>query len=136
MLLFSERIEDTGPKKGGRSGVLARVTLQAIANGVSQLTLTKVKLADPSFTPIGDTNGDRIFDGAISNAEIRIGEVCPPPSLTVGGVAELPDVAQTPAGQSGSSGPPYAVLAGAIAAAAGALAIGAGAWYARRRWGR
>jgi hypothetical protein len=42
----------------------------------------------------------------------------------VGGIAELPGV-------SGSSGPPYALLAGGLAAAI--VALGAGAWYARRR---
>jgi len=44
---------------------------------------------------------------------------------SVGGLAELPDL-------SGSSGPPYAALAGGLAAAA--VALTAGAWYARRRW--
>jgi YVTN family beta-propeller protein len=42
----------------------------------------------------------------------------------VGGVAELPDV-------SSSSGPDYVALTGLVAAA---LAVIAGAWYARRRW--
>ena len=52
--------------------------------------------------------------------------------VPVGGIAELPDVAQAPAGQSGgSSGPPYAALAGGLAAAI--LALTAGAWYSRRR---
>jgi Neuraminidase (sialidase) len=45
----------------------------------------------------------------------------------VGGLAELPDV-------SGSAGRNYAALA-ALAAAA-AVALGAGGWYARRRWVR
>jgi len=44
----------------------------------------------------------------------------------VGGLAELPDV-------SGSSGPPWALLAGGLAAV---LALTAGALYARRRWAR
>jgi len=50
----------------------------------------------------------------------------------VGGVAELPEAAQAPAGQSDSSDPPYAVFAGAAAAAI--VTLTAGAWYARRRW--
>jgi hypothetical protein len=49
-----------------------------------------------------------------------------PQPLAVGGISELPDV-------SGSSGINYYIaLAGAAAAAA--LAITAGGWYARRRW--
>ena len=51
----------------------------------------------------------------------------------VGGIAELPEVAQAPASRAGSSGSPYAAIAGGLAAA---LALTAGAWYARRRWGR
>jgi len=50
-----------------------------------------------------------------------------PTGRAVGGIAELPDV-------STSSAPPYAVLAGGLAAAA--VVLTAGAWYARRRWGR
>jgi hypothetical protein len=46
-------------------------------------------------------------------------------ALSVGGVAELPEV-------SGSSGPNYIALAGGVAAAL--LALTAGAWYARRRF--
>jgi glutamyl endopeptidase len=45
----------------------------------------------------------------------------------VGGIAELPDVG-------GSSGLPYAALAGGLAAAA--LTVTAGGWYARRRFSR
>ena len=55
-------------------------------------------------------------------------------AAAVGGIAELPVVAQAPASQSGSSGPPYAAIAGGLAAAVAAIC--AGAWYARRRWGR
>jgi hypothetical protein len=53
-----------------------------------------------------------------------------PPS--VGGVAELPDAAQAPSRASDSGASGYGALAGGVAAAA--LAIAAGAWYARRRW--
>jgi len=76
------------------TGVLARVTLQAIANGAATLTLTNVKLSDPSFNAIGDTNFDGVFDGPVSNAQIRIGQSCP--TASVGGVAEGPDVAALP----------------------------------------
>jgi len=46
----------------------------------------------------------------------------------VGGLAELPDVAADSGWPAGA----YAALAGGIAAAV--LALGGGAWYARRRW--
>ena len=58
---------------------------------------------------------------------------------SVGGVAELPPLAATSAEErtaiaegSGSSAAPYAALAACVAGAV--AAIGAGAWYARRRW--
>ena len=59
----------------------------------------------------------------------------------VGGIAELPDTASTPAEKAGApaegsgwSAPAYAVLGGGLAAAV--VALTAGAWYARRRWVR
>ena len=61
------------------------------------------------------------------------------PSTPVGGIAELPAMAQSsndnsgsPAGTSGLSASAYAVLAGGVAGALAALT--AGAWYAKRRW--
>jgi hypothetical protein len=52
------------------------------------------------------------------------------PSTAVGGIAELPDVAQLPASQSGLPPGGYVPL-GALAVLA-AIAVGAGAWHARR----
>jgi len=133
------------------SGVLVRITFHAIANGTSPLTLTKVKLSDPANppNPIGDTNGDGIFDGPISNAEIRIGEPCPTPTSIptptrtptptatgvpgpVGGTAELPDLTETSYGESGRSAAGYASTAAGVAAVA--VTAGIAAWYVRRRW--
>ena len=64
----------------------------------------------------GDTNG--VVDVFVD----------PPNPDPVGGIAELPDVAEG----SRSSAGAYAALAGGLAAAA--VALTAGAWYARRRW--
>jgi len=50
--------------------------------------------------------------------------------MQVGGSGSAVDSAAGSSG--GSAAPPYAALAGA--AATGALALTAGAWYARRRW--
>jgi hypothetical protein len=55
-----------------------------------------------------------------------IREIASLTDASVGGIAELPDAAQT-------GGPPTWPFA-ALGAAAAAVAIGAGAWYARRRW--
>jgi hypothetical protein len=145
------------------SGALARITFWARADGTSQLTLTNVKMLDPDGHPIGDHDKDDFFIGPISNAEIRIGEPCPTATPTptptatatrtptrtatptrtpgngppVGGIAELPALAETSDGEAGvpaeGSGWPagdYAALVGGVAAAAAAAG---GIWCARRR---
>jgi len=106
-------------------GVLARVTLQAVDSGLSDLNLSDIKLADINTQPIGDETGDQVFDGPVANGKIAVGQPCssPTPNPPVGGIAELPDVP-------GSSGPNYTALA-ALAATA-LVALTAGAWYARR----
>jgi len=48
---------------------------------------------------------------------------------TVGGIAELPEAAESPGG---SSSFPFGAMAGI--ATGGALLLAAGGWYARRRW--
>jgi len=59
-----------------------------------------------------------------------------PTTHPVGGIADLPDVAGGAAAAStqpgGASSLPYAAIAGASAAVL--IVLGAGAWYARRRW--
>ncbi len=49
----------------------------------------------------------------------------------VGGIAEAPDMNAPPPQTAGSTSPPYAALTGAGAAV---IVLGAGGWYARRRW--
>jgi hypothetical protein len=60
----------------------------------------------------------------------------PPATPSVGGVVDIQvdgsDWFLRPADEPGSSGRPYAAIAGAAAAAG--VAMAAGAWYARRRW--
>ncbi|MCH7837411.1 MAG: hypothetical protein IIC26_02775 [Chloroflexi bacterium] len=52
----------------------------------------------------------------------------------VGGIAELPEIAGTPLEAAGSSGSNTGLIAGIVAAiAAGSVALGGAAWYARRR---
>lgn len=54
---------------------------------------------------------------------------------SVGGIAELPDVDTASLQVADSSGPGAGAVVGVVAAvAAGALALGGAAWYARRRW--
>jgi len=92
-----------------------------------------------------DVNGD-VTCGAmeiwrIENDTIVTVRIDPVWPLAVGGIAELPSLARTPSDErtaiaegSGSSAASYAALAAGVAGAV--AAIGAGAWYARRRWQR
>jgi hypothetical protein len=105
-------------------GVLARVSLEAVANGLSELNLNDIKLADINTQPIGDETGDQVFDGPVANGQIAVAQPCSTPDPPVGGIAELPDVP-------GSSGPNHIALAGLAAAAV--IGLSAAAWYARRR---
>lgn len=71
------------------SGVLARITFEAVGAGTSPLSLEKIDLDNdgaPDQGPflrnvdgeiIGDEDGDTLFDGTTTDAEIRIGEPCP-----------------------------------------------------------
>jgi hypothetical protein len=78
---------------------------------------------DPDWTPLSYPDGHPWQFETLDLAFRIWGEETPP--VSVGGLAELPDAGD-------SSGPNYAVLAGAIAAAV--VSLTAGAWYARRRW--
>ena len=57
--------EDSG------TGVLVRLTLQAVGPGLSPTSLVLPELKDKNDLPIGDTNGDGYFDGSVFNALIR-----------------------------------------------------------------
>jgi hypothetical protein len=107
------------------SGVLARVSLEAVASGLSDLNLSDIKLADINTQPIGDETGDQVFDGPFANGEIAVDQACPGNDPPVGGIAELPDLGD-------SSSPSYLALIGLAAMAL--LLLTAGAWHAARRW--
>ena len=123
------------------SGVLARITFKAIAEGTSPISLEKVDL-DGDGTPdqgpflrahsgdiIGDDDGDTFFDGPTFDAEIRVGEPCPG-AQGVEGDQEGPTV-RTIDDDSGIGTGVIVAVAGGIAAliAAGGLA----AFLIRRR---
>jgi len=90
-----------------------------------------------SFVPVPD-NGKTDYDentlcgnvDSLSNFALVV-----PSTSPVGGIAELPDIANTRLGAQGSSGRDAGFPAALTAAvAAGVAALAGGAWYARRRW--
>ncbi len=85
---FSLAVVDMVDVGHSGSGVLARITLEAVGTGSSFLTLEEIKLANPAARPIGDSNFDTWFDGAVGHAQVWVDEPCPsslptpPPSPT------------------------------------------------------
>jgi hypothetical protein len=98
------------PSPESGSGVLARLTLEAVGAGTSLLSLSPLdvnddgrmdlgpSLKDSEAEPIGDLNDDGFFDGPIANAEIAVGGTCPegtpPPTFTA--IAESPTPEASP----------------------------------------
>jgi hypothetical protein len=60
------------PYQDSGAGVLARITISALAAGISPITISAPTLTDVSGQPIGDANSDTIFDGYTFNAQIHI----------------------------------------------------------------
>lgn len=89
--LYSLGAVDTAdpPSPDSGSGVLARITLEAVGKGISPLRLAFRDLdgdGDPDQGPflrnvagqiIGDETGDTFFDGPIEDAQVAVGERCP-----------------------------------------------------------
>jgi hypothetical protein len=64
--LGTDEAGDTG------TGVLMRVTMEAVGPGVSPLTLTQAQIVDMSPAYLGDTNGDTYYDGPVINAQVAV----------------------------------------------------------------
>lgn len=69
------------------SGVLARLTFEAVAKGVTTLSIQPIQtdarepvgpvLTDTDANHLGDSNGDSFFDGPILDAKIAVDQDCP-----------------------------------------------------------
>jgi hypothetical protein len=160
--LFGVVVVDMGQAPGeDGSGVVVRLTLQAVGSGATSLTLSEVLFMDSNAEPIGDIDGDDYFDGLISEAQIWVDEACPSeplptlipvapitatPGATPTAVAASPTITETatpagqpaedsaPAGDEEGDGFPWAIVAGASAAAiVVAFASGVALVWLRRR---
>lgn len=133
------------------SGVLARVTFEAVGAGNSDISFgdrdinsdgaidRATLLRDSNAEPMGDEDGDSFFDGDMTGAQVAVDEDCPAgsvvaePALTSGTPTPLP----TAGGGGGNGGDddssfPWAIVAGAVAA--GVVVVGgAGAFLMRSR---
>jgi len=155
-------------------GVLARLTLKAMAAGVSPANLLLLDIdgdgkmdGGPFLTSsegeaIGDIDGNGVFDGPISNAQIAVDTACPsgtpvPPGTTPTAVPTLtatppaatatptaPAVSPTPGvppamegdESEGTNGPPWMIVYAAGGVAGLAILVAGGVALARLRRGR
>lgn len=127
--------------EGHTEGVLARYTLDTTgaASAVYELTLASVFISRGA-PPGGSLIIQDVWDSSHSPKYglLAVDAACLAEAVSVGGIAEYPDVAlgqvepaDSPAEGPGSSPRNYIPLAAGVAAALGALT--AGAWWARRR---
>ena len=111
---FSEVPDESG------SGVLARVTLKALAPGVSDVTLSRVKLlrSDPDnpggrAVPVEPSGYGQYFVGQSANANISVGQDCSPPPPVTLEAPPAPSPAPEPEGSPGTGGQtPAATISG------------------------
>jgi len=140
--------EPLAPDSG--SGVLARLTLQAVGAGVSPANLALLDVNEdgtadlgPSLTDvegdhIGDLDDDSLFDGPISSARIAVDTACPEatvtpaasPAVTATPVEAMPGAVLTPdggaGGMLGQGGAPWAapfIASGVLAFITGSLIL-------------
>jgi len=90
---------------------------------------------------LGETYEDpvaiRLYDESGNATDWWVAATRHTPNTSIGGIAEAPDVDASPLETAESPGGSSSAGAVAIAGiAAAAVAIGAGGWYARRRWSR
>lgn len=115
--LYTLAVADLGEGLGeGGSGLLARLTLEAVGPGASALALTDTILVDSAGKPIGDVNGDQVFDGPVSGIQVWVDEACPSgplPTLTPpAAVITPPPMTPLPPGASPAAGTPAPPAAG------------------------
>lgn len=119
------------------SGVLARITFQAVGPGTSPVRFGNrdydtdgkldrgTLLRDINTDVIGDTNGDTYFDGEEDDAEVAVDGACPSGSV----VAQAATVS---APATGGSSFPWAIAGGGLAAGIALLAGGSLVLLSRR----
>jgi len=67
---------DTGTANDTGTGVLARLTIQTVGAGFSPLSVVGLRMFNTAGTPIGDNNGDEVFDGSLANGFIAVNTSC------------------------------------------------------------
>jgi hypothetical protein len=110
-----------GPDVGATETLLATAEFEALAEGSTALTLRNVNTFREGGIETGSCNPVVVTAAICTDSGATVG-------LPVGGIAQLPDLHD-----SGGSSVRHLIALGGIAAV-GLVALGAGTWYARRRW--
>ncbi len=80
---FLAAVDIKGPAESG-SGTLARLRLRGLNEGVSSISIARTpsyfgpRLTSQGGAPMGDIDGDGIFDGDLRGGEVAIGRSCAP----------------------------------------------------------
>ncbi len=130
-VLIGAYFDDTGALNAG-----AAYLFDAASGGLLRTFLDPTPAAGAAFgISVAAVGGNVLVGAPLDNAAGAAFLFCSPEGcpLGVGGVAELPAAAETPLEAPRSSGSGAGALAGIASAAAGAIALGGGAWWARRR---
>lgn len=113
-------VGDVSNSTDSGSGVLGRIHFKAIGEGISQISIPQrdinndgrtdegAQLTQKGGVPIGDTNGDRFFDGPVTPAFVAVGASC----------EELTPVPTTPAAGAPGGGTPQPTSGAGSGAAA------------------
>jgi hypothetical protein len=123
------------PTPDSGSGVLVRVTLKAAGAGDSKIRFGSrdlngdgvldqgTLLRDANGQSIGDVNGDTLFDGDRTDAEVAVNQACPAGTR----------VAPSPPGQDAAGSSSLWLIAGGVAASVAALGGTGTVVFVRRR---
>ncbi len=76
-----------GPSRSG-SGALARVTFQAVGSGLTAIKVANVMLGQSGGEAIGDSDGDKLFDGPLVDAFVAVDEPCPSAEALASGAVQ------------------------------------------------
>ena len=124
------------PTPDSGTGVLARVTFKAVGSGDTKIQFgdrdldgdgapdKATLMRDSDTRPIGDTNGDSLFDGQSTGAEVAVDQDCPAGTV----VAPAPESAS-----SGSGSLPWIIAGGVAAAVVLVSGLGGAVLLSRRR---
>ena len=130
------------PESG--SGILVRLTMEAVADGTSTLSVGPIDLNDDNHADkgaflrnvdgitIGDEDNDTFFDGDIADAEIRVGETCDDADARVTLAGDVDEPSASPVDRPGGDDDDGSLLWILLGVGAVVIVIAAGGYFLMR----